>query len=147
MVGMQASLHTSMGDIETDLTMKKASDPRLSTDDMILNDDDEFGDSDEFGESDPEELRVSPPSNDSNQRRAASLDDADELGREEGVARASVPPASSGEFAEVFDQLNADNAERAQALKQQNVYSRQTIQSNTAPVKSAAPNVSPFGRR
>jgi hypothetical protein len=147
MVGMQASLHTSMRDIEADLTTTKNESEPLSTDDILhADDDDELGDSDEFGESDPEEHIGSPPSNDSNQRIHASLDDADELGE---VARApgAPAPASSGEFAEVFDQLNAENAERAQALKQQNVYSRQSVQSSTAPVKSAAPNVAPFGRR
>jgi hypothetical protein len=142
MVGMQASLHTSMRDIEADLTMKDESEP-LSTGDIMKNNDDAFGDSDEFGESDPGENRGSPPSSNSNQRRAARLDDADEFGEGE-VARVSGAIASSGEFAEVFDHLNADN-ERAQALKQQNLYFRETVQSSTTPVKSAAPN--PFGRR
>jgi hypothetical protein len=123
--------------------MKNESEPLCSTED-IMNNDDAFGDSDEFGESDPGEQLGSPPSSNSNQRRAASLDDADEFGGGEVARAASGATASSGEFAEVFDHLNADN-ERAQALKQQNLYSRESVQSSTAPVKSAAPN--PFGRR
>lgn len=144
MVGMQASLHTSMQDIEADLTMKNESEP-LSTDDIISDNDD---DNDEFGESGPGELLRSPPSNNSSQPMNASLDDADELGSSgegEGT-NASFAHDSSGELAETYDQLNA-NAERAHVLKQQNMHSRQNLQSSTDPVKTSAPNVSPFDRR
>jgi hypothetical protein len=62
MVGMQASLHRSIQDIEVDLTMKNESEP-ISMDDMLDNDDDEFGGVD------PEEILRSPPFNESNQQQ------------------------------------------------------------------------------
>jgi hypothetical protein len=169
MVGMQASLHTSMRDIETDLTMKNETEP-FSTANDILNDDiddddDILNDEDEFGGSDSQEDLRSPLSSDSNQQMNmnASLDYAGEL----GVGGAEHARAASGASATTtnttdgsgelalptvsYDHKNANSAEqeRAQALKQQSVYSRQTVQSSTSttPVKSAAPNVSPFDRR